>query len=247
MKAKIVFILCLCSVFVQAQIGILTTAPEAALDVKSTNGGILIPRVALTSLTVQAPVVNPQGGTIPTSTLVFHNGTNAIAAGYYYWDGAKWMGVGKEDESKGLQYYVFSGNGASPTIEKSTLNLTLISSGIWNGALNDAAQDAVYAGNNFVIFFTGTFVVKNAGNFQIQSVSDDGSKVIIDTIPVLNRWNDQGVTATNGNSVYLSKGKHKVEFWYYDNSGSDFMEFNWLQNANGTAPGTVNANDFIIE
>jgi len=74
-----------------AQVGIGITAPEAELDITSTTRGLLLPRVALTSLIVEAPVINPQGGGIPTSTLVYHNGANSIAAGFYYWDGSQWV------------------------------------------------------------------------------------------------------------------------------------------------------------
>lgn len=75
----------------QAQVGVGITAPEAELDITSTTRGLLIPRVALTSLAVEAPVTNPQGGGIPESTLIYHDGSNAITAGFYYWDGSQWV------------------------------------------------------------------------------------------------------------------------------------------------------------
>ena len=232
--------------FSLAQVGIGTTSPSAQLDVTSTTQGILIPRVDLTSLTIQAPVINPKGGALAVSTMVFHNGTNGITAGYYYWDGAKWQGIGKADENRGLQFYAFSGNGASPNIDKSNFNLTIVNSGLWTGLLNDACRSSIRTGDNYTILFTGTLVVETAGNFQLQSTSDDGSRVVIDGIPVLNRWIDQGPASFNGSTIYLAKGRHKIEFWYYENSGSETMQFNWLKNANGTT-GIVNASSFVIE
>jgi hypothetical protein len=231
---------------INAQIGIETTTPQAQLDITSNNKGILIPRVALTSLTVQLPVTNPQGGNIVESTLVYHNGTNGISAGYYYWTGSIWQGLAKSDDTRGLQYYAFSGNNSSPNTEKSNLTMSIVNSGLWTGALNDACRGSIRTGDNYTIVFTGTLVVDTPGNFQIQSNSDDGARVIIDNIPVLNRWVDQGVTIVNGNTIYLSKGKHKIEFWYYENSGSEFMQFSWLQNANG-ATGVINASSFIVQ
>ncbi|HBY67659.1 MAG: hypothetical protein CMC07_04955 [Flavobacteriaceae bacterium] len=75
-----------------AQVGISTTTPEAALDVTSSNNGILIPRVALTSITSAGPVVNPNGGGAPViSTLVYNDGTGGLSpAGFYYWNGSSW-------------------------------------------------------------------------------------------------------------------------------------------------------------
>ncbi|HLO72578.1 MAG TPA: PA14 domain-containing protein [Flavobacterium sp.] len=229
-----------------AQIGIGTTTPNAQLDITSTTQGLLIPRVDLTSLNIQAPVINPKGGSLAVSTIVFHNGTNGITAGYYYWDGTKWQGIGKADENRGLQFYAFTGNGVSPNVDKSNFSLSLVNSGLWSGSLNDACRNTIRTGDNYTIMFTGTLVVETPGNFQLQSTSDDGSRVVIDGIPVLNRWIDQGPTAFNSSTIYLAKGRHKIEFWYYENTGSEFMQFNWLQNANGTT-GIVSANSFVIE
>ncbi|WP_445710882.1 PA14 domain-containing protein [Flavobacterium sp.] len=230
-----------------AQVGIKTTTPQAQLDITSTNSGILIPRVDLTSLLIELPVTNPQSGHLEESTMVYHKGTNGIEAGYYYWDGTKWQGIAKKEEkTKGLQYYVFAGSGATPNTERTTINNTLVTSGIWTGVLNDAAQNTIQSGDNFFILFTGTLEVERSGMYQVQSISDDGARVIVDNIPVLNRWVDQGTTTFNGASFFLAKGKHKFEFWYYENAGGDFMQFNWLQNTSGSV-GVINANSFIIE
>lgn len=245
-KSPLVIIAVLLANFCFSQVGIGTTTPSAQLEVHASNRGILIPRVDLTSLTTQAPVTNPNGGSLVTSTLVYHSGLNGIIAGYYYWDGTKWQGIGKADETRGLQFFAFTGNGSSPNIDKSNFNLTIVNSGLWTGLLNDASRSAIRTGDNYTIMFRGTLVVETAGNFQLQSTSDDGSRVVIDGIPVLNRWIDQGAAPFNGSTVFLAKGKHSIEFWYYENSGSEFMQFNWLQNANGST-GIVNANSFIIE
>ncbi|WP_339695533.1 hypothetical protein [uncultured Marixanthomonas sp.] len=75
-----------------AQVGISNTSPEAALDVTSTNSGILIPRVALTSTGDVTTVTNPDGGGDPVvSTLVYNDGTRGLSpAGFYYWNGTEW-------------------------------------------------------------------------------------------------------------------------------------------------------------
>ncbi|WP_271856229.1 hypothetical protein [Patiriisocius marinus] len=74
-----------------AQVGIGTVSPEAVLDITSEDSGLLIPRVSLTNLATESPVLNPQTGNIPISTLVFHDGTNSIATGFYYWGGTQWV------------------------------------------------------------------------------------------------------------------------------------------------------------
>ena len=75
-----------------AQVGINTTSPNAALDVVSTTNGMLLPRVALTTTTLAAPVVNPAGGALPASTLVYNTNTAGdVTPGYYYWSGSAWL------------------------------------------------------------------------------------------------------------------------------------------------------------
>ena len=63
------------AVFTTGNVGIGTTTPEGALDVKSTTTGLVVPRVANT-----AAVVNPQGGAIPNGTLIYDLSSNCIKA-----------------------------------------------------------------------------------------------------------------------------------------------------------------------
>jgi len=80
------------SLNLQAQIGIGNTSPEAALDIQSSSQGLLIPRVSLTSNKDTSTIVNPRGGAIEVSTLVYNTGTGGLSTpGFYYWDGALWQ------------------------------------------------------------------------------------------------------------------------------------------------------------
>lgn len=64
-----------------AQVGVGTTTPEGALDVTSTNDGLLIPRIALTNTTT-ATILTPT-----KSELVYNTATAGdVTPGYYYWE-----------------------------------------------------------------------------------------------------------------------------------------------------------------
>lgn len=95
MKNFTTFLLMFISFHALAQIGVNTTLPSGMLDVSSTTNGLLIPRVALTANNVAAPVVNPQGGALAISTMVYNTnpvaGVNGVSTGYHYWDGARWV------------------------------------------------------------------------------------------------------------------------------------------------------------
>lgn len=79
-----------------SQVGVGTTTPTGALDVSSTTNGFVPPRVELTSLNVQAPIVNPQSGVIPNGTIVYNIATagtppNNVTPGLYYWQTDRWI------------------------------------------------------------------------------------------------------------------------------------------------------------
>src|SRR2546423_1145543 len=62
----------------------------AMLDVKSSNKGILVPRVALTGTNDNTTVP------LRTESLLIYNtttssGVNAVSPGYYYWNGSVWI------------------------------------------------------------------------------------------------------------------------------------------------------------
>jgi hypothetical protein len=93
-------------------IGINTNAPKGMLDVTSTNNGVLIPRVALTSAILQAPIINPQGGAAVESTLVYNTATagtapNDVRPGFYYWNN-KWVRFDVDQENI-PKYYTAEG------------------------------------------------------------------------------------------------------------------------------------------
>ena len=67
---------------ITAQVGVGTLTPRGALEVNSTTSGLLPPRVALTSLILAAPVLNPQGGALVAGTLVWNTATAGVIGHY---------------------------------------------------------------------------------------------------------------------------------------------------------------------
>lgn len=96
---KCFLLLTLFCILSNAQVGIGTTSPNAQLEIVSTTNGLLIPRVALSSKAVSAPVVNPNGGGAPAdATLVYNtatvvSGADSVAPGFYYYSAtsSRWI------------------------------------------------------------------------------------------------------------------------------------------------------------
>jgi len=91
MKKKILLLIIGCvfmtTYFVYPQTGIGTEIPDVTsmLEVKSTNKGVLLPRVTLTSIDMDLDGVAGQ----ETGLLVYNNG-GTLTDGYYFWNGAEW-------------------------------------------------------------------------------------------------------------------------------------------------------------
>ena len=85
-------------IILKGQVGINTTAPQAALDISSDKAGVLVPRVALSGTQVLAPVTNPGGGAVVNGTLVYNTATagtspNNVTPGFYYWMDNVWIAL----------------------------------------------------------------------------------------------------------------------------------------------------------
>ncbi|MEG1238338.1 MAG: hypothetical protein RSD30_12300, partial [Flavobacterium sp.] len=84
----------------QVGVGTLTPEQSSQLDVTATNKGILIPRIKLTQISSQAPVV----GTAAVSLLVYNTQSiNDVTPGFYYWNGVKWVRIISKDEIGNFQ------------------------------------------------------------------------------------------------------------------------------------------------
>lgn len=111
---------------IHSQVGIGTTNPSAssALDINSTNSGLLIPRIGLTSTTDVQTIPNPA-----TSLLVYNTATiSDIVPGFYYWD-TKWNSL---QDSKTATEWKVTGNA--------------ITAGNFLGTTNN--QDLIFKVNN---------------------------------------------------------------------------------------------------
>lgn len=179
-----------------SQIGINTTTPNAILEIQSTNSGILIPRVQLTSILDNSTIINPAGGAIPTSTLVYNIAPSGVApnnvvAGFYYWNSSQWAPI---DGNSSLDHdWYKEGTSTAPTsitdnmfhtgnvaVGKNTANTTLDiftndqSIGINNKVYNDSNFENYIGINNEI---DGTTSETSTGLFNNFTSTGSGSKI----------------------------------------------------------------------
>jgi Pectate lyase superfamily protein len=114
MKTKTLHILFLLLLSQQifSQIGIGTTTPNGALDITSTNDGVLIPRIALTATNL-ATVLTPTVSEMVYNTATSATGANQVTPGFYYWNGTLWVRV--VDTDNNTSFNTFSQFAQRPT------------------------------------------------------------------------------------------------------------------------------------
>jgi len=97
MKTLILFLAMLLATTLSAQVSVTTDGsspdPSAMLDVKSTNKGMLIPRVALSAINSSSPITSPAVGLLVYNTATAGTAPNDVIPGFYYWNGINWVSV----------------------------------------------------------------------------------------------------------------------------------------------------------
>ncbi|CAM1343644.1 PA14 domain-containing protein [Tenacibaculum amylolyticum] len=165
----------------------------------------------------------------------------------FMFNGITWISCNLSNT--GLQFYTWNtGNVSQPNINNKRGLGVSTTQGRTTADLNNTLRGNLAPDNDgYIIAFIGTIRVQNTGNFTFTSRSDDGSRIYIDDVVALNNWFNQAPT-TRTATVNLAAGEHKIEFWYYENAGGDFMEFTWGANPDGYTSGSViNANQFFVK
>jgi hypothetical protein len=91
---KILLFICLSTLYTtNAQVGIGTTTPAAALDISATTDGLLIPRVALIASNSALPLTTPTISEMVYNTATAGISPNDVVPGYYFWNGTIWVSI----------------------------------------------------------------------------------------------------------------------------------------------------------
>lgn len=93
MKTLLILLTILYFNFSFGQIGIGTPSPNGALDITSTNDGLLIPRLNLSATNV-ATIITPTISELVYNLFTSAAGPNQVTPGFYYWTGSSWSRVG---------------------------------------------------------------------------------------------------------------------------------------------------------
>lgn len=128
-----------------------TNTPKGLVDMQNSTAGIVYPRFELTDITLEAPVLNPDGGSLVPGTVVFNTNTTSrgdetdVYPGIYAWNGSKWTTQYLKEDS-----YI---------AEQTPLEQRITNSGGY------VDVNGMGSGSSFTPKYTGTYRVKANFNF----------------------------------------------------------------------------------
>jgi hypothetical protein len=224
---------------------------SAILDVKSTDKGLLIPRVQLDDVSTAAPI------TAPVEGLLIYNETGTEPKGFYYWNGTNWIKLTTGNatgpwESTGSYVYLANptdsvGIGTttptaeldvSGTVSAEEFKTTIINvGGVGNVTLPPSTPFVNLSDLNTTFNLTHSTNVSisyQVGYYQ-SCGSYLGTRVLVDGVEVIPLRSIQGYfihgTCSGNYILNLSAGNHTVVVQYRSGgchtniapSGSDYM------------------------
>ena len=101
-----------------------------------------------------------------------------------------------------------------------------------------AAPAAGLPTDNFSVRWQGSLVAATSGSYRLQTTADDGIRVWVNNVLVIDNWADQAATTTTSAPLTLTAGVAvPIRVEYYENTGSATARLLWqVPNAPGFVP-----------
>ena len=202
--------------FASAQVGIGTPSPanSSQLDIVANNKGVLIPRIALTSTAVFAPVE----GTEVESLLVYNTATAGdVTPGFYYWFNNKWERIVNQTQ---LEEAISDITDLQGDVDKiiALLKVAFPSNNLVNPVVTGDTQGGgmVFTPGTTptieYVYFDGTdYVKKDITDDIIDIIKGAESKTKIVTIDNVQYYVSESYTGTTDPTLGTEPGVYKID------------------------------------
>lgn len=102
------------------------------------------------------------------------------------------------------------------------------------------------AANNFSARWTGTVLAPTTGAYRFQTQSDDGVRVWVNGVQLINNWSDHSAATNTSATINLVAGqRYSVRVEYYEKGGSAVMRLRWLPPGAGSYVAVPAANLYV--
>jgi len=83
--------------------------------------------------------------------------------------------------------------------------------------------------NNFSVRWSGTVAATTAGSFRFQTETDDGVRLWVNGVQVINNWTDHSASTNTSAAITLTAGQRvSIRMEYYEKSGGAVARLRWL-------------------
>jgi PA14 domain len=83
--------------------------------------------------------------------------------------------------------------------------------------------------NNFSARWTGSVMATSSGAYRFRTNSDDGVRLWVNGVQVINNWTDHAATLNTSTTINLVAGqRYAIRLEYYERGGSAVMQLRWL-------------------
>ncbi|MEL6571957.1 MAG: Hint domain-containing protein [Pseudomonadota bacterium] len=91
------------------------------------------------------------------------------------------------------------------------------------GYTDSLDPNLIDTGDEFALKYTATVQVDTAGNYTFATTSNDGSKLFINGVEIVNNDGEHAPTTVTGTPVALPAGEHLIEIIYFENVGTSAL------------------------
>ena len=138
-------------------------------------------------------------------------------------------------QTNGLKYQNYAAGGTMPSYTQDAdgniTNRTLLTTGTVStvGLTTSSGAGLPTRSDGFIVRFYGYINIPTAGIYSFGGQADDGIRIKINNISVVDSWIESGGAFREG-SINLPAGVVPVEVMYYENGGGQMVNFQWYQN-----------------
>jgi hypothetical protein len=134
------------------------------------------------------------------------------------------VGVGPGNGS-GLEGYYYNNMTLSGGFTDSELDPTINFN--WNGGVPGNPPFLNFPSTQWSARWTGTLLAEYTGVYTITGIVDDGLRVYLDGVKIIDAWYDQGPTPYSANVSLTENTKHTIKIEYYQDGGGSLLQLFW--------------------
>ncbi|MEM7543351.1 MAG: Ig-like domain-containing protein, partial [Pseudomonadota bacterium] len=123
----------------------------------------------------------------------------------------------------GLTYEFFDGAPSGDTVDNIPLSSPLATGNASDFDVNALALAETGSEETYAVRYTGYITITSAGTYNFRTTSDDGSKLYIDGVELVDNDGLHAPVTVTSSNVALTAGTHRIVIEFFENTGGDSL------------------------